>query len=1010
MKIVFRTIFRRLFKTFLALASVFCVLFLILFVRLLMGPIEIKPLTQFVLESLQDENTDMKIKFETAFLELGLKRGHLLDIKLTDVFVLRSDESVLANVPEANVSYSFLKLMKGQLIPSDIFIYRPYLDMNIEEKSSSTPKVSMTQSEIKEKVSDILRRIRKLDHFYIEDGDLSLHFKKQDTTALLDKLNFDFQRTTKERHQLILSGEYYQNDVLMPVNMKGFYDFPTKKVEFSLEYSNLDLSDIKKYVPLDEIDLGLKIKGTFSGILNLSNDVDLSWIEKLSFDVENAEEGQVVLTELQATYPIKSLKAHGIFSPGFSRLTIYPIDVDIYGQKGQAEIELDDLDKFLYSMDFNQFKMKINASIENVPMKKVPMLWPAMAGPDAHQWARENITKGKADKLVFTMQMKGEDILDLKTVIDTSGAEIIYWPTMPKVENGKAQVILQMGRVDIVIQGGTCAGAEILGGDIVFTDIEGDFPLGNGHLSFAGPASSVVSILSSDPVFLDTIDGVDWKNIKGQIKGKMAFTFPCEETDPDHFFTAQYKGTAEDVVFPVVDFVINEGTASFEGTTDDIQIEGKGLLNGSSVRAKIYENWSDQPKRKPSYQIWADLSPSFFKPYFPDVNRYLKGEARTKLELFFEPKDVMKADVVVNLNKAEYTLPIGYTKPMDVPSSLNLSLVFKKGEWASVPSLALTAEKDNVKISGHIDGGKDIQIKLDEIVAPKNDAKMSINIKDQGFDLDLSGKKINLEPVLHGSFVSSLTSLNQKQNKDQKQSFDIRASLDELYLSKDEKPLTSVSVAVRKENNLWTKFDGMGFADSPLSFSMSDDKKEVAILCKNIGSFLKRSGFTSRIDNGKLDGKLKQEKNGTLWGELNIKEFELTDTSFFLQAATILGVIDAFSGDKIPFNKAVIPIKLFPNNDIQIEEGGLASGRSVGITFQGSFSDDGVDLKGTIIPAYAVNGLIGQVPLIGDIITGEKGGGLVGLSYSVKGSADNPNVEFYPSTLFAPGFLKNLFN
>ena len=628
MKIVFRTIFRRLFKTLLAVASVFGVLFLILFIRLSMGPIEIKPLTQFVLDSLQSESSEDTIKFDTAFLELGLKRGHLLDIKLTNVFVLRPDETVIISVPEANVSYSFLKLLKGQLIPSDIFIYQPYLDMNIEVETS--PSTSMPKGEVEKTVAQLLRRIRKLNHFCIEDGSLSVHLKKQNADVLVNKLNLDFEEAESEKHRLTLSGEYYQGDFFMPINLKGVYDFPTKKISFSLDYSDFDLSGLKKYFPLDDIDLDLKITGVFSGVLDLSKDLGLSWVESLSFDVENAAEGQVVLTDLQATYPVKSMKAHGAFSPGLSRLVLSPIDIDIYGQNGQAKIEFGGLD----TMDFNQITMNIDASIENVPMKKVPMLWPATAGPDAHQWVRENITKGKADKLVFTMQMKGEDILNLKTVIDASGAEIAYWPTMPKIENGKAQVILQMGRVDIIVLGGTCAGADISDGKVIFTDVDGDFPLGEASLSFVGPASSVVSILSADPVFLDTIGGVDWKNIKGQIKGEATFTFPCEETDPNHEFAAQYKGTAEDVVFPVLDFVINEGTASFEGTLDDIQIEGKGLLNGSSVHAKIYENWADQPKKKPSYQIWADLSPSFFKPYFSDVDRYLKGAARTKLELY----------------------------------------------------------------------------------------------------------------------------------------------------------------------------------------------------------------------------------------------------------------------------------------------------------------------------------------------------------------------------------------
>ena len=690
MKTIFRKILKKLFKVTKALVSIFALLFLILFVRLMIGPIEIKPLTEFVLESFQDKDSDIKIEFKTAFLELGLKRGHLLDIKVTDLSVLRSDGSELANVPAANVSYSFLKLLKGQLIPSDIFIYQPSLDMIIDEEKNADALVP--HHKVEKRVSDLLRRIRKLNQFAIEDGKLSLHLKNPDASVLVDKLNLNFEESTDDKHELKVSGEYHQDDFSMPVDLSGLYDSSTKRMSFVLNYSDFDLNDLKKYLSLDGIDLGLTVKGTFTGVLDMSKDLGLPWVEKLSLTIQNTSEGQVLLTDLKATYPIKDVKIQGEFAPALSRLTLSPITIDIFGRTGHAKMDFDGLGDFLMSGDFNQLQMDIDASIKKMPFEKVPMLWPAMAGEDAHQWVRENIQKGMVDNLDFTMKMKGEDILDLKTVIDVSGADIVYWPTMPKIENGKAQVILQMGRVDISVLGGTCNGVTLSDGMVTFTDVDGDFPLGNVQLSFVGSAPSVISILSSDPIFLNTVAGVDWKNVKGNVKGSAGLSFPCEETDPEHEFTVEFKGTVDDVILPIVDtdFVVNEGSISFEGTLDDIHVEGKGLLNGSAIRAKIYENWSDKNPQKPFYHIWADLSPSFFVPYFPDIQYYLKGEVRSKADLFFTG-DEMKIEAAADLTKTEYTLPIGYTKPLDEPSGLKLSLVFKGGKLESVPSFALKA-------------------------------------------------------------------------------------------------------------------------------------------------------------------------------------------------------------------------------------------------------------------------------------------------------------------------------
>ena len=42
--------------------------------------------------------------------------------------------------------------------------------------------------------------------------------------------------------------------------------------------------------------------------------------------------------------------------------------------------------------------------------------------------------------------------------------------------------------------------------------------------------------------------------------------------------------------------------------------------------------------------------------------------------------------------------------------------------------------------------------------------------------------------------------------------------------------------------------------------------------------------------------------------------------------------------------------------------------------------------------------------------TGEKGGGLIGVSYSVKGLLPNPEVSVNPLSAIAPGAARNLFN
>ena len=64
---------------------------------------------------------------------------------------------------------------------------------------------------------------------------------------------------------------------------------------------------------------------------------------------------------------------------------------------------------------------------------------------------------------------------------------------------------------------------------------------------------------------------------------------------------------------------------------------------------------------------------------------------------------------------------------------------------------------------------------------------------------------------------------------------------------------------------------------------------------------------------------------------------------------------------------------------------------------------------GTITPAYALNAALGDVPLLGDLITGGKGQGIIGVTFAMGGTVDKPSFQMNPVSAVAPGFLRKFF-
>ncbi len=62
-----------------------------------------------------------------------------------------------------------------------------------------------------------------------------------------------------------------------------------------------------------------------------------------------------------------------------------------------------------------------------------------------------------------------------------------------------------------------------------------------------------------------------------------------------------------------------------------------------------------------------------------------------------------------------------------------------------------------------------------------------------------------------------------------------------------------------------------------------------------------------------------------------------------------------------------------------------------------------------IIPAYALNSAISEIPVIGTIITGGPGEGVFALNYALKGTMRRPKFQINPVSAIAPGILRNMF-
>jgi hypothetical protein len=98
------------------------------------------------------------------------------------------------------------------------------------------------------------------------------------------------------------------------------------------------------------------------------------------------------------------------------------------------------------------------------------------------------------------------------------------------------------------------------------------------------------------------------------------------------------------------------------------------------------------------------------------------------------------------------------------------------------------------------------------------------------------------------------------------------------------------------------------------------------------------------------------------------------------------------------------------NGRLVVRDGAIAN-PSIGSTLEGwiDFDKDTLDVSGTFVPAYGVNNLFGQLPVIGLVLGGGQEEGLIGVNFRVSGKTASPVLSVNPLSAIAPGFLRKIF-
>jgi hypothetical protein len=147
-------------------------------------------------------------------------------------------------------------------------------------------------------------------------------------------------------------------------------------------------------------------------------------------------------------------------------------------------------------------------------------------------------------------------------------------------------------------------------------------------------------------------------------------------------------------------------------------------------------------------------------------------------------------------------------------------------------------------------------------------------------------------------------------------------------------------------------------------------------------------------------------------GVLTIKDFQLLDQpliSRMFAAGSLTGIGDLMGGDGISLEEWNFPFT--SKNNVLSVNGARAVGRAIGASADGYIDrpHGTLALKGSLIPAYELNSVLSNIPLLGDILASKQGEGIFGVTYSATGNMEHPDISTDPLSILTPGILRRIF-
>ena len=524
-----------------------------------------------------------------------------------------------------------------------------------------------------------------------------------------------------------------------------------------------------------------------------------------------------------------------------------------------------------------------------------------------------------------------------------------------------------------------------------------------------------LDIIDSKPLRYAHAVGIDPNRAGGRADSQVHFVLPLlSDLKLDAVdYSAKSTITGATLAKAAFDRAVSDGNVTLDITRAGARVQG--TMRFDDIPAKFEANvpFHGKPPRA-VYKFQMTLDGAAQRRLDLDfMGERLTGPVAADVTYIAQGASRGEATALLDLNAAALAIPeAGWKKPPDQPATAKIVLGIENERIAQVPQIEVKAAGLDARLAVVLttDRKQIDRVEIRRLAVGHNDVGGMVSRRSgAGWRADIHATRLDARHLMKEALSAARTAAAPPLAVD--------AKIDRLSFG-PQRELHNVSAALLRTGGNWQsgRIDGR-YANghrAALRFG-EDDGQRLNFDSDDFGEALKLFDIAGGVVGGHVSvtGQFATVAGKrTLRGKVEAQNYTVARAPVLtriLALPSLTGFASMLSGSGLPFSDVRGEFVL-SGSRLTLEHF-LAFGEAIGVTANGwvDIDRDWLELQGTVAPAYALNSILGNVPIVGKLFGGSSQG-LFAANYRLSGASGEPSVAVNPLSALAPGILRELFS